>query len=217
MSQIPEQCKVRALQGALALAIAPWLIALLFLFLGKLFLSALIGMREVLVYGGGLIAFGITFSQTRGETAPRLFQSAIPAVIVGFLMHWLVEASKSGLTSVDASINSVSSSFLSYAFFGGLAGAVLGAAIGYYEYSSGNTLGSGIRRAPPRIIDHQPPRGLTDNTIDGVDALTREPLSAARGIFRCQSCSRSYHVDTIQTVSNGECAGCHSRTFTRVS
>ena len=106
---------------------------------------------------------------------------------------------------------------------GALAGAVVGGALGYYEYHSGNTItvGRGVLggrgRTPPHIINHQPPRGLGNAAIDGVDALTRDPLDASRGIYRCQTCQCRYHADTMQLLSNGACTGCNSQTFTRVT
>ena len=229
MSQIPQQCKERAVQGAIVLALAPWCITLAFLFLSKMFLSAIVAAREVLMYGGAVIVFVIVFIQTRAEPFPRIIQSAIPAAVVGGLIYGLVELSKLGLSSTDSAINSVTASFLTFAFIGALAGAVVGGAIGYYEYHSGNTitvgrgaLGTfgalgGRGRTPPHIIDHQPPRGLGNAAIDGVDALTRDPLDAARGIYRCQTCQCRYHADTMQLLSNGACTGCNSQTFTRVT
>ena len=99
MSQIPQQCKERAVQGAIVLALAPWCITLAFLFLSKMFLSAIVAAREVLMYGGAVIVFVIVFIQTRAEPFPRVIQSAIPATIVGAIIYGLVELSRRGLTS----------------------------------------------------------------------------------------------------------------------
>jgi DNA-directed RNA polymerase subunit RPC12/RpoP len=221
MSNIPDIVKQRAIVGALALAIIPWVLCLIFLFLAKMFLGALVAAKDILIIGGAILAGLGAFATIQDRNvAPKLIGGVLAALLVGFLMTQLIALCVSGLSSLNRTIDSTLNAFLWFAGFGALGGSLIGAAIGYFEDSSGRNIfersAPSIGRPRPNIIDHVPPGGLGyQPNAATMEPIDREPLNPAMGIYRCNGCTRQYHRHNYEQFSGGACPSCRNTRFTR--
>jgi hypothetical protein len=212
--------KQRAIVGAAAGAVVPWLVSLLFLSIVKLIFLALLSIREFLVVGTALLGGygGYRSSQTHGHSDKEsTITTVIAALFAGGLMYGLMSLVAIGHEKASTLVTSTVASFGWFLLGGGIIGGIIGAIVGYIETQRGSLFS--LRRRP-RAFTFDQPAQLNSNpraSLNERDALTQEPLDGTRPVYRCLNCQAQYLEATLRSENN-RCANqrCNQTSFERV-